>query len=72
MNKRKDTEPSVDEEESLEEEQWYYFYLPVIAGNHDYVELPQKSQIEKRSCLVTRTQVSDVVVERYATRPQRL
>ncbi|ROL52778.1 hypothetical protein DPX16_21204 [Anabarilius grahami] len=52
MNQRKDTELSVDqEEESSEEEQWSYSYLPVTAGNHDYVELPQKSQIEKRSPL---------------------
>lgn len=52
LNKRKVTESSVDqEEEGSEDEQWYYPYLPVTAGNHDHVELLQRSQTEKRSQL---------------------
>lgn len=52
LNKRKVTEVSVDqEEESSEDERWYYPYLPVTPGNHDHVELLQRSQTEKRSQL---------------------
>lgn len=39
------------EEESSDEEQWYYPYLPVTEGNHDHDKLPQKSHTEKRSLL---------------------
>jgi len=50
--KRKVTEPSLDQEEdSSEDEQWHYPYLPMTAGNHDHVELLQRSQTEKRSQL---------------------
>lgn len=52
LNKRKVTESSVDqEEEGSEDEQWYYPYFPVTAGNYDHFELLQRSQTEKRSQL---------------------
>ncbi len=52
VNKRKETEPSEDQEEGNSyEEKWYYPYLTVTIDNQDNIDLPQKSQTEKRSQL---------------------
>ncbi len=52
VNKKKETESSEDQEEGNSyEEKWYYPYLSLTIDNQNNVDLPQKSQTEKRSQL---------------------